>query len=254
MELTANSRTSIKSLHTRLGKEGSLSLRAVYKSVNKLIDAGVILKVGKQIMIDHEWAKRVGDMMDSSSAPILSRGERAVYTFVAVEHLDSFWKTIVLPLEQSTSAREILFYNPHNFWAYLPARKESEDTYYRHFSNVERYGFFTIGGDSRADTEFKREYQNEHLQIDLRNIKLFRKTDHITIVKSFIITVRLAKKVSENIDKLYESGESIKDILPRIVGICQKPGKIRFVIENNPVRASRLKKVLARNFYFKQSR
>lgn len=253
VELTVNSRNTIKSLHLRLNKENSLSLRAVYKAVNKLVGAGVLIKVGKQILIDHEWTKGVEDMLVSASAaPTLSSGERAVYTFISIEHLDSFWKTIILPLEQSVSAREILFYNPHNFWAYLPARKESEDAYYRHFSETGRYGFFTVGGNSRADTEFKREYQNEHLQIDLRNISFFRRTDHITIINSMIITVRLAKGISERIDKLYASGKNIKDILPEIINICSKPGKIRFLLENNQTKANKLKKVLAKNFYFKR--
>lgn len=228
-------------------------MRAVYKAVNKLINAGVLLKVGKHVMIDQEWAKRVEDMLGSTSETILSNGERAVYTFASMEHVDAFWKTTVLPLEQSVLAKEILFYNPHNFWAYLPARKESEDSYYNHFSEADRYGFFTVGGEYAADAEFKREYQNEHLQIDLRDISLFRKTDHITIIDPFIITVRLAKGVSERIDKLYSSGRSLKDILPDIVSICQKPGKIRFVIENNPAKAEKLKKSLSRNFYFKRT-
>lgn len=254
VELAANAGITVKSLHSRINEERELSLRAVYKAANKLIDEGVLLKVGKQIIVDQEWARHVAELLGSSSIPILSNKERVVYTFISVEHLDSFWKTIMLPLENSSSARETFFYNPHNFWAYLPARKQSEDAYYRHFLNTETYGFFTVGGDSEADREFKREYQNEHLQIDLRDIKPFRRTDHITLVNSLIITVRLAKGISERIDKLYASGESINDILPKIIEICRKPGKIRFTIENNSTKAEKLRKILARNFYFKQSK
>lgn len=251
VELVANAGTTLKSLHAALRKEEQVSLRAVYKAVHKLIRAGVLLKVGKRVMIDQEWARRVGERLGVASAPLLSSGERVSYTLVSVEHLDAFWKTVMLTLEKSTSPREILFYNPHNFWAYLPARKESEDAYYRHFSDTGRYGFFTVGGDSVVDTEFKRKYQGEYLQIDLRNIPLFKRTDHITIIGSVVITVRLAKGVSERIDKLYNSGEGIVDILPRIVEICRKPGKIRFVIENNSTKAGKIRKMLAKNFYFK---
>lgn len=66
-----------------------------------------------------------------------------------------------------------------------------------------------------------------------------------------IVTVRLNKIVSERIDKLYASEKSMEDILQEIVLICQKPGKIRFVLENDSTKAGKLKKVLARNFYFK---
>ncbi len=67
-----------------------------------------------------------------------------------------------------------------------------------------------------------------------------------------IITVRLAKEVAERIEKLYASDREIKDILPEIIDICRKPGKIKFVLENNLLKAKKLKKILARNFYFKQ--
>jgi len=253
VELAANAGLTVKSLYSRISKERGLSLRAVYKAVNKLIDARVLLKVGKQIVVDQEWAGNVGEMLGSSSAPLLSNKERTVYTFVSIEHLDAFWKTIVLPLGNSASTRETFFYNPHNFWAYLPARKQSEDAYYRNFLNTESYGFFTIGSDSRADMEFKREYQNEHLQIDLRNIQIFRRTDHITILNSIIITVRLDKRISERIDKLYALEENINGILPEIIKICQKPGKIQFTIENNSTKAKKMKKILAKNFYFKSN-
>lgn len=251
VELITDARTTIKSLHARLKREEILSLRAVYKAINKLINAGVLLKVGKQVIVDHEWAKRVSNMLGSASAPTLLNGERAVYTFVSVEHLDSFWKTIVLPLEKSSSAREIFFYNPHNFWAYLPARKESEDAYYQHFSDAGHHGFFTVGGNSEADAEFKRKYQHEYLQIDLRNIRFLRETDHITILGSFIITVRLSKRLAEHINTLYASEKAMYQVLPGIIDACQKPGKIRFIIENNFAKALRLKKILAKNFYFK---
>ncbi len=252
VELTADSRKTIKSLHESLAQDHSLTLRAVYKAVNKLVGAGVLLKVGKQVMVDQEWARRATETLGSASGPFLSIGERAAYTFTSVEHLDSFWKTTVLPLERAAGVRESFFYNPHNFWAYLPDRKESEDAYYQHFRE-HRYGFFTIGGESVADKGFKKAYQTEHLQIDLRTISSFRRTDHVTVLDSFIITVRLGKKVAERIDTLYDSAESPEDILLNILRICKKPGKIRFLLENNPTKAAKLRKILAKNFYIQQA-
>ncbi|MFZ2167954.1 MAG: hypothetical protein WAV50_03775 [Minisyncoccia bacterium] len=252
VELSTETRSTIKSLHETLTKEQDLTLRAVYKTVHKLIDAGVLLKAGRHVVVDQEWARRAAGALGSAAGPALSVGERAAYTFASVEHLDSFWKTVVLPLEQTVRTHETFFYNPHNFWAYLPARKESEDAYYRHFSG-QKYGFFTIGGESAADREFKRAYQNDHLQIDLRDVGQFRKTDHITILDSFIITVRLKKSMSDRIDRLYSTDKSMDEILPDIAAICNKPGKIRFVLENNPSKASGLRRVLAKNFYVQQA-
>jgi hypothetical protein len=251
VELVLKDRATIKSLHARLSEHEPLSLRAVYKAADKLIGAGVLLKAGKRVMVDEEWARRVGEKLSNSPLPAPAVGERILYTFSSIEHLDAFWKTIVLPIEESAAAREVFFFNPHNFWAYIPGREESEAAYYRHFS-PNRHGFFTIGGSFEADMEFKREYQSEYLQIDTRDIGSLGRRDHITVIDSLIINVRLNKATTARIDELYASGRAIKDILPELLSICRAPGKIRFTLENNPAKAKKLRKILARNFYFPQ--
>lgn len=251
IELTVSGGLTVKSLHARLKHKEPLSLRAVYKAIHNLIGAGVILKVGKQIMLDQEWVVRVGNELRPLSVHSLAPGERTAYTTVTIEHLDALWKTVVLPMEKLSRDNEIFFYNPHNFWAYMPERKESEDAYYRHFADAGHHGFFIVGGNSEADREFKRRYQSGHLQIDLRNISSHRRTDHITVIGTLIITARLTEVTASRIDTLYASDMSIKDILTEIIQICQSPGKIRLTLENNSAKATQLKKILSKNFYFK---
>jgi len=253
IELLLEERLTLKSLHSKLtSEEKSLSLRAIYKTVDKLIAAKVLLKVGKRVMVDEEWLRRVGEKLRVTSVPAPSVGERITYTFTSTENLDAFWKTVVLPIEETAPSKEIFFYNPHNFWAYLPDRKESEEAYYQHFSKTGQRGFFTVGGAAEADGEYKREYQSEHLQIDLREVSALRRSEHLTLIGSLLITVRLGKTLVSRIDELYASNRSIKDILPELLAICQNPGSIKFIIENNPLKAKKLKKLLARNFYFPQ--
>lgn len=252
VEFVLTGRISVKSLHERLATEKKLSLRAVYKSVDKLIGAGVLIKVGKRLVMNEEWARGVARRLRTTTTLALSPGELIAYTFTSVEHLDAFWKTTVLPIEESTENRETFFYNPHNFWAYIPGRKDSETAYYKHFLEAKQQGFFVVGGDSEADKEFKRSYQSELLQIDTRNISSLRRTDHITVLGTTVITVRVPKKVAVRIDEIYASGMGIKDISSELVAICQTPGNMRFVIENNPRKAKELRKLLARNFYFLQ--
>lgn len=251
VELALDSSTSVKKLSGYLEKERGVSLRAVYKSVHKLIDAGVLLKVGRGVVVNQEWALRAADRLSTHPQMLLSDGERVAYTFTSIPHLDSFWKTTVLPLEKTKPVREVFLYNPHNFWAYLPARKMSEDAYYRHFLERKISGFFTVGGNFPADAEFKRFYQNDFLQIDLRDIASIRRTDHISILVPFIVTVRLSKNFSNQIDTLYASGKFIHEILPEIIRICERPGKIRFTLENNAKKAQKIKRILSRNFYFR---
>lgn len=251
VELLTEGRLTIKTICARLSAEHKISLRGVYKAVNKLIAGGVLLKVGKKVLLDDEWAGRVVEKLAAPSVPLIGSGERAVYTFTSLEHLDAFWKSTVLPLERAIEAKEVFFYNPHDFWALLPARKESEEAYYRHFG-PQQHGFLTIGGESAADLAFKRTYQSDYLQVDLRRIPSFRDTDHVTLLGPYIITTRLSKALSARIHALYESGRVAEEFLPELVNICANPGKLRFVLENNPKKAEKLRRALARNFYFKR--
>jgi len=252
VELLVEERATIKSLTASLNKDEKVSLRGVYKAVQHLVESGVVLKVGKRVMLNHEWAQGVADKLGTPIVPIIATGERAVYTFTSLDHLDAFWKTTVLPLERTVEAKEVFFYNPHDFWVLLPARKESEEAYYRHFDHKQQ-GFLVIGGESAADLSMKRTYQSDFLQIDLRKLSSFVNTDHITVLGQHVITARLSKSVADRIDALYTSGRTVEELLPELLQICAKPGKIRFVLENNPTKAEKLRKTLAKDFYFRRT-
>jgi len=249
VELLTEGRLTIKSIASRICEDKKISLRGVYKAVNKLIADGVLLKVGKSVLLDQEWSDRVATNLASKATHLISPGEKAIYTFTSLEHLDAFWKSTVLPLERSVTTREVFFYNPHDFWAYLPARRESESAYYQHFTG-ERTGFLTLGGETPTDMAFKREYQHEYFQINLQKMAYFRRTDHVTVIGPYIITTRLSKSLSDRIDALYATAKSVDDIRSQLVHLCAKPGKIRFVLENNPAKALGLRKILSKEFYF----
>jgi hypothetical protein len=245
-----NKPLQVKDLHERLISTEKISLRAVYKAVNALIKAGVIVKVGKRMWINQEWVRSIQENI-SPPLPLLSPGESISYTFTSIEHLDTFWKTIVLQLEQYEQDGKIFFYNPHNFWAYIPERKESEDKYYAYFEKSRKHAYFTVGGISSADMEFKRAYQNDFLQIDARSIPSFGRNNHITVLGNFVISVRLTANIAARLDKLYALNESMEKILPDIVKETKAIGNIKFVFEHNAAKAKKIRKVLSPNFFFK---
>lgn len=248
--LTESPRT-VGSLYDELEPlEKHLTLRAVYKAVNKLIKAGVLIKTRRLVRIDHEWVSDLRTRLAPSPIPKLTAGERVAYTFSSITHLDAFWKTIALGLEEYERDGQVFFYNPHNFWAYMPERKASEDAYYAHFKSKRIHAFFTIGGETAADKEFKRVYQNEYLQIDTRDIPALGRRNHLTILGDFIISVRIPSNAVVKIDSLYASENPTEELVGAVTALFQPKMGIRFTFEHNPVRAAKLRRLLARNFYF----
>jgi hypothetical protein len=240
--------SDIKSLHAQLR---GMSLRAVYKAVTSLIAEGVLLKVGKRVFVDEEWLRAMREQL-SSTLPPFAPGERAAYTFASIEHLDAFWKTIALQLEEYEQDGQIFFYDPHNFWAYIPSRKKSEDEYYAHFAKAKKHAFFTIGGTTKADTEFKRAYQNEYVQIDTKTYASLGRRNHLTILGDVITTARLSTQFAARLDTLYDSQRPMSELLPGILAAYEESRGVRLIIERNRAKATRLKKILSANFYISQ--
>lgn len=239
---------SIKKLRAIVSTpENVASLRGVYKAVSSLIDAGVLLKVGKQIWINQQWARNLRERL-ATSIPFLSPGERAVYIFNSVQHLDVFWKTIAFQFEEHEQSGRIFFYNPHNFWAYIPELKESENEYYAHFAKTKKRAFFTVGGATEADRAFKREYQNEFLQIDVRDVPSLGRRDHITILGDFVITARMSQKLAKQLDNIYSSGESVEMSMQKILTAYRADANVRLTIEYNGLKAKKLIKLLSPHF------
>jgi hypothetical protein len=265
--------SQIKNLHEELCVQNPsirpLSLRAVYKAVNNLVGAGVLLKVGKVVRIDEEWARGLRSMLNPAASKSrkslgflsspdsppqigpVSPGEKMSHSFTSMSHLDSFWKTIVFQLEGLEKDGEVFFYNPHNFWLFSPDRLESEKAYYAHFEESKVHAFFTVGGDSTADREFKRHYQNEYFQVDARPLPSLPRTHHITLIGNYLITVKIAKSMAQNIDNLYSSQLNSLEIAVQLKTMYQNPLASRFILENNPLKAKKLRKTLSMNFYFK---
>jgi hypothetical protein len=79
-----------------------------------------------------------------------------------------------------------------------------------------------------------------------------RRTDHVTVLGPYIISTRLSKALTGRIDTLYASGQSATLLTPDIIRECVRPGKLRLILEHNAVKAEKLRRILARNFYFRQ--
>lgn len=251
VELLVKSNHTVKSIHKAVSPKlpKTVTLRAIYKSVNKLIDANVLLKVGKNVMLNKEWAHitKLG-LSNETQLPLLTPNEKITYTLSSMFHIDTYWKTIISQIYEE-NGYPAFFYNPHDIWIYVPGRKESEDAYYKSFADMKQYAFFSIGGVSNSDKHFKKTYQNDYLQIDLSESKHFNRNENLTVLGNYVITVSLPTKSTAKIDSLYKQERSEKEMLCKMKEIAQKPQKIKITVEHNQNKAKKLRKKMSKNFF-----
>lgn len=241
---------TIKILTGDLSAEGTQRQRAIYKAVENLVQGGVLTKVGKVVHIDPTWTRTVRDLVAPPVAPALAPGERLIHYFTSAARLCDYWQLLLGGLAEIEQDGQVFFYHPHNFWAYLPEHRASQEAYFRHFLALKVHAHFTVGETTAADTAFKRTYQNEFLQIHLENLDGFLRTDHHAIVGDYVLTVRLPRVIASQIDILYESGRGVEDFLPEIERLFAKRTKIQLTFEHNASKARTLKKKLSLAFYF----
>jgi hypothetical protein len=254
IRLLLSKEQSVKTLKKTLSDEGVVAtIQGIYKALRLLVAEEIIIKRGNLYSLSEEWRSGAVDSLNQSADRFeLAEGEKISFDLASLVHLDQQWKNIVLPLHNAHPTAPVFFYNPHEIWIHLnESRKKSEYAYYESFKENKTHAFALFGGNTEHDKAMKKELQNEYLQIAV-GVEAFSKTDYPTIFGDYIITTRISKRLSEEIEKAYkesESGEVLQERLQKI-GIEKK--KVKLIIERDRDKAKKLRKKLSKEFFISQ--
>lgn len=249
VRVLAHAGKEMKELHQTLLKEShKITLQALYRSVNTLVENGVILKSGLIYIVNKEWLHGVINYFDRDFMPLLSEGESASYSFKSLSALDSYWKHTIVQLHGLLGDYPIFFYNTHVIWLHLEDRKESQKNYLDSFDLEKKHAYFIVGGNRPVDQEFKQRYSRDYLRVELRKVETI-KNDSLTVHNDFIISVKFKKKTTELIDKLYAECKTMREIEEALEHSIKQKISVQLTIEKNAKKAEKLRKVLAKNFY-----
>jgi len=111
-----------------------------------------------------------------------------------------------------------------------------------------RDAFLVVGGFEEGDLQLAKRLQNKFLRIHLANYPQFKRTQHVSIMGNYITTVSVDNKTATLIDTLYAScsGSVLSDKLEKIF---KSKVNIKIRLECAKQKASKLKKILGRDFY-----
>lgn len=225
-----------------------VTLRAVYKAIKFLIKSSIVVKSGKKLAISQEWIDTLTNSLKNQYAiPSLIDGESATYKYKSLANLDSYWKHLTKSLREQYADYPVFLYSPYNIWLHVNDRQESQLEYYRAFKQKQRYGFYVIGNHSKLDLEFKKDLQNDFLQIDNWHKSSFKQNEYVTIVKDYVVTVKISDNLSTIVREFYNTSSEKND--NKLNAILDVPDTARVKLERNAKKAKRLRKKLFKNFY-----
>jgi DNA-binding PadR family transcriptional regulator len=245
---------SVKSLNKALVAEGvSVTVQALYKLLRSLVSDEVVIKRANVYALSEEWKERVVERFEQTHNRFeLAEGEAITFDLASLVHLDQQWKNIVLPLHNAHPKIPVFFYNPHEIWIHLnESRKQSEYAYYASFTQNKTNAFALFGGATLHDNAMKKELQNEFLQVAV-GVEAFAKTDYPTIFGDYIITTRISKRLSEEIEKAYGESATTAELESRLQKIGIEKKKVKLIIERDRDKAKKLRKKLSKEFFVSQ--
>lgn len=250
IRLLVSSELTVTELMDKLKSESSIyTIQAVYVALRSLVASESVIKRGKVYFLNEEWRMKVSSQMHTGKSINLSEGESITYHLTSLTHNDLQWKNVVLPLHESQKNNPVFFYNFHYIWIYLGKnRKKSELDYYEAFKNNETLAFCLIGSDSEQDKAVKRTIQNEFVQVATGK-KLFPTNNYKTIIGDYIITNSFSTKFAAEIEECYRKSPDIPTLEAHLQSVDTEKKKIKLIIERNKVKAKKIRKRFASEFY-----
>jgi hypothetical protein len=254
IEYLGHKSVSAKVLWLEINALEPASVQAVYKSLHKLFKDGVVTKIGNKIQLNEEWIEKVAKLIKTDSPTVqLEDGEAVTYKFNGLSELDRHWKHVVKNFINNLHG-PVFHSQPHEMWIHLADRFESQTEYIKSFEANKRHCFLVFGGTTAMDKEYKRAYQNEYLAVDLIDKPPYiKRNQHMTIIGDSIITTILSDSLSERIDAVYDSTNTVDpNFDKKILEAFSNPGKVMLRIEKNLLKAQKVRKQLSKNFYISQ--
>jgi hypothetical protein len=242
---------SAKELGLLLRTEGEdYSFQGIYKALNNLINAEVVIKQSKNYSINEEWRSRIIKKLQPKSLTTINEGERVHYELTSLIHHDLQWKNIVLPLHEEHPSDPIFFYNYHYIWLFLSdSRKQSELDYYKSFNETKTHSFCLIGSNSSQDRETKDLIRNDYSQVATGREPALVKAGYVTIFNDYIITTQLPKDLIRKIEDCYQKTSSVTELEHSIRKLGIEKRRVQLIIERNKEKAKVIRKKLAPDFH-----
>ncbi len=230
-------------------KDIKVTVQAVYKQLNTLLESEVILKNKKDYIINNEWIKNISKIIDVQDIELPEEGEKFTYKFNSLQNLDAHWKHVMSAFRKKFPKEAFFSYCPHQIWIYVPTRTESELNMKQEHEHKKYYNFYIVGGNEALDKKFKKDFQGDFYRVETLKLKGEKRNKHLSVFENIIVTTTFKKELGEKIDKIFSSNKNPGLQEKQLKEILTNDHPCTFVIEGNKKKALKLKNKIAQPFY-----
>lgn len=247
-------------LHDQLlegGKE--FTIQALYKTLRRLEEAGVVVKNKKKYSLRLSWVADLADLAKSASinylksakASLPKKGRRIIWHFSNLLALNNFWSQVLLLLIQYSDQKKLLTWMPHP-WYHL-VYSEQEEQYIRSLTLTDTQLYLINGGTTFLDHWAERYWQSENIEYSSAQ-SVFSKEEsniYLNIIDDYVLRVKLDDKITAEIEKLFQSTKSMDDVeFSELFRVFGQKVQANMWLENNPEKAAAYSKKF-KNFFGK---
>lgn len=230
---------------------------AVYKVLNKLLTAGVVVKAGTRYSLSLTWVFGVFSFAERLSKSYFcdeyldsllpEPGKRRSWKFTDLPRCNDFWNQLLLALLKRTPQVDSFAWVPSPWFVLLP---EDRDSRLQQVFRMTNRKFYSAFGTSRRFEAIVRKLYDHDNQILAFGKKPFhtRDTRYLDIVGDYVLTVSIDRKTSDEINALFADSKRGEPNMSIALTILRQRSRATITIEQSQRKATRLRRALARVF------
>lgn len=240
-------------------KDQTISKETFYRVLRSLLKSEVITKQHKIYQLNRHWLQKIyrfsrkhietNQGLDADNILSFEEGDKINYKFKNPNLMGIYWAhTYDMIFEQHDPLIPILIYHPHE-WL-IHTRTESESFFLNRFGEDKKLVLFSIGGSKNLDTLFKKEWNNEYVQINTGISYGIKKTEYINVLGDFIFKVSVSKKFSDNIETFFQkNGTVTPENKVELQKLCNRKDPAKMIFTRSKKEADKWRSKFKKDFY-----
>jgi DNA-binding PadR family transcriptional regulator len=236
------------------------SKETFYRVLRRLLSDDVVIKNKRLYMISSRWLEQLyefskkirGEDSFGNGQEFLSLedGNQITYNFKNAKSMYNYWAYIYdVVYERHNHKQPILIYHPHEWFIY--GRVEAETLFLGRFTKDKQLAFLSIGGKTLLDKNFKKDWANEFLKINIGFDLGQENTDYINVVGDYIFKVSMSSRFAKDIDLFFQIHTDVtQENINELMKLVERTEKAKLVFKHSKKEADKLRMKFKKYFVF----